>query len=433
MSILKRISQSQLVRGSFLIFLANNAASFGNFLYNLSMGRLLTPDAFGDLGAILSILVLLSVPLSVFQLLIVKIVSAYWGGNKTGSINLLLRSLTPKLFLIGFLITGMMVLISPRLSIFLKLDNTIPLIVVSLFFILSVSTAFNKAILQGTLSFSYLATNGFIEVILKLMVAIVLAILNFGLIGALMGPLLGNIGGYLLTVFQIRILLKNDTIEKDSRKPNWLVLKTTLPVLLTTLTVTLFITADIILVKHFFPDSIAGEYMALSTVGKIIFYAVGPIISVMFPLISSRAESGTPYILPLLGTLVMALGISSILIFIYFLFPGLILGILYGSKYNGAIPYMGIFSFFVTLFTINSILTHFLLSVSYYRPIYILFVISLFQSIFIFFIHNSITSVIWINIFVSLLYLFIVSFFVWQKEKVLLKRILIQNILKNVI
>lgn len=434
MSIFRRITQSQLVRGSVFIFIANNLASFGNFLYNLSMGRLLTPQAFGDLGAIFSILVILSVPLSVFHLLIVKTVSFYWGKKKTGEIRFLLHSLTPRLFMLGFFLTAVIILLAGKLSIFLQFDNSIPFIFISMFFLLSFPATFNRAALQGTLSFSYLSINSFAEIILKLIVSILLVILNFGLIGALAGSLAAGIGGYLLTIIELRILLRNDgKIMEIIKAPKWADLKAVLPVLLTTLTITLFFTADIILVKHFFAPTVAGEYMALSTVGKIIYYLIGPIISVMFPLISGRAGNGTSHIMPLLGTLVLALGISSIMIFAYFLFPGFILTVLYGGRYAGAIPYMGIFSFFISLFTVNSILTHFFLSISYNKPIYFLFSVSLLQSIFILLMHSSINIVIWINILVSLLYLFIASFFVWQKEKKVLFKILFQGIHKNMV
>lgn len=432
MSMFRHISRSQLVRGSIFIFIANNTASFGNFLYSLFMGRLLTPNAFGELGAILSILGVLSVPLSIFQLLIVKTVSFYHGEKKTGVIRLLFDHLTKRLLFLGVLGAAAMLLLSGKLSIFLQLDNSMPFIIVSFFFVLSFAGTFNRATLQGTLSFTYLAVNSFVEIMVKLIVSVLLVVLNFGVIGALVGSSTGAVVGYLLTIVELRILLRKDKTEENLKVPKWLDSKNTLPVLLTTLTMTLFFTADIILVKHFFPPVVAGEYVALSTVGKIIYYLTGPIISVMFPLISSRAGSGISYIMPLLGTLVLALGISTLMIFVYFLFPGLILTILYGGRYAGAVPYMGIFSFYISLLTINSILTYFLLSVSYNKPIYFLFFTSFLQSIFIFLIHNSIYNVIWINILVSLLYLVIASFFVWHKEKKVLTRILLQNIPRNI-
>src|SRR3990167_9871181 len=124
----------------------------------------------------------------------------------------------------------------------------------------------------------------------------------------------------------------------------------------------------------------------------------------MFPLISSRVSGGQPYILPLLGTLVLSLFLSMGIIFSYFLFPKFIVGIIFGSQYYGIIPYLGIFSFFMMVYTINSILNYFLLSISYYEPMLKLFLISLLQGVLIYFFHNSLYDVIWVNILVSILY-----------------------------
>ena len=167
--------------------------------------------------------------------------------------------------------------------------------------------------------------------------------------------------------------------------------------------------------------------------GKIVYYAVGPISSVMFPLISSRANSGTPYLLPLLGSLSMVLGIGSIISFVFFMFPKVIFSILFAGKYLTVTSYLGPYSLFMILFSVNSVLTYFLLSVSYYKPMPLLFTISMLQGGLLILFHNSIDQFIWINIFVSLLYFTAASFFVWQKEKKVLTHILLKNIHRNMI
>ena len=58
MGLVRRIYFSQLVRGSLFVFIAGNFASFGNFLYNLAMGRMLSPANYGELEAVLSLSVL---------------------------------------------------------------------------------------------------------------------------------------------------------------------------------------------------------------------------------------------------------------------------------------------------------------------------------------------------------------------------------------
>lgn len=431
MSIISRITKSQLVKGSLILFLGNNFTSFGNFLYNLFMGRLLGPEKYGDLGAIVSLFVLIGTPLGILNLFVVKTISSYWGKGKHKSIANFFAYLTPRIFFLGILSTGMLLLGSPTINRFLNQESYLPILILALSFILNGPVTLNRAILQGTLSFSLLTINSLIEISIKVSISLILVVLNFGLVGALLGPFIGGIIGYILTVIELNMIL-GKTRETCENTISWEVLYSFLPIFLTSLTLTIFFTSDIILIRHYFTPVLAGEYVALSTVGKIIFYIVGPVISVMFPVISSRASKGDPYIVPLLGTLVLSLGLSAALMFVYFLFPKLIIDVLFGSRYIGVIPYMGLFSFFMIIYTINYILTHFLLSISHYKPIFFLFPISLLQSIMIVFFHHSITEVIWINIFTSLLYFFVVSFFVWQKESLVILKILSYISLKNI-
>lgn len=432
MSLIKRISQSQLITGSILVFIANNIANFGNFLYTLSMGRLLEIERYGDLGAILSLLVLLSIPLSVFNLFIVKIISSYYGVGKRGMVRNIFRVLTPKLFFIGIMLASVLAIVSSPISGFLRLGNIYPVLLLSLFFILSFPTVLNKGVLQGTLAFKFLAINSFIEIGLKLGVSVILVLFNLSLVGALAGPLVGGVVGYLLTIVELNILLRDDKDESVISLRELFSFRNTLPTFFTSITLTIFFTADVILVKHFFDAVIASEYVALSTVGKIIFYAVGPIVSVMFPVISGRSNRGDSYILPLVGTICISLLVSFIMIFMYSFFPQQIVALFYGARFEKIATYLGIFSYFMILYTLNSILTYFLLSVSYYKPIYILFFISLLQGAFIILLHRSISDVIWINIIISLLYFITAGFFVLEKERRIMTKIFLIHVIKSV-
>lgn len=432
MSLIKRISQSQLIAGSILVFFANNIANFGNFLYNLSMGRLLEIDRYGDLGAILSLLVLLSIPLSIFHLFIVKIISSYFGAGKKGIISSIFRALTPKLFLIGVLLACILAIMSIPISDFLRLENKYPVLLLSLFFILSFPSTLNRGILQGILSFKIIAINSFVEIGLKLIFSVILVLFNFSLLGALIGPLVGGVVGYILTIIELNLLLHNSKNQDPISLKELFSFKNTLPTFFTSISLTIFFTADVILVKHFFSPIIASEYVALSTIGRIIFYVVGPIISVMFPVISARSNRGDSYSLPLFGTLCISLFVSLIMIFLYSFFPKQIIALFYGGRFENITAYLGIFSYYMILYTLNSILTYFLLSVSFYKPIYVLFFISLLQSGFIFLFHRSISDVIWINIVISLLYFMIAGFFVLKKEKHMLTKLFLIHAIKSV-
>lgn len=424
MKLIRRIFYSQLARGSLLVFMGTNIGNFLNFLYNLIIGRLLGPEKYGDLGAIISTISIIGIALSIFSLFTIKQVSSYWGKREKGKIIFFLAYFTPKLFIFSATLSFLLLLLTPKLSNFLHIDSFTPFFIIAVSSIFSGPAILTRSLLQGILAFFYVSINGVIEMSVKLLVSTILVLFNFGLNGALLGYTVAGIISYSISLIELKIIFKGVKKKETHILHAGSFFETLFPVVLTSLIITFFLNADIILVRHFFSASTAGEYVALSNIGRISYYLVGTIISVMFPVISTRVSSGTSYILPLLGTLVASLGLSVVVIFIFFLSPKLILSILYGERFFGIIPYLGIFSFFIAIFSLNSTLTHFLLSISYYKSLYVLFVISLFQGILIFIFHNSILNVIWINIIVSLVYLLVASYLILKKEYKLFPKII---------
>jgi O-antigen/teichoic acid export membrane protein len=422
--LLKKLRGSTLVKGSLLIFIANNAANFGNFLYNLFMGRLLGPEKYGELGAVLSVLVLAGVPLGILGLLVIKIVSAYWGKKDLSQVHSFYTFLTPKLLLGGIAVGIFLVVIQPLISEFIHIESNLSILLVAGFLTFSFLYTSNRSFLTGLMRFPLVTVNGIVEIVIKLIVAIVLVLFNFGVAGAISGLLTGAVAALILSVVELRIIFGKVIRSKVKKMETGILTDSFMPVLLVSLSMTFFITVDIILVRHFFSSFQAGQYTALSAVGRIGFYGVSPVISVMFPLISGRAARGVTYILPLLGTLVFVLLVSSGLVFINFLFPNAIISLLYGAKYSSMSSLLGMYSFFITIYAINAVLTYFLLSVSYYKPMILLFIISMSQGVLIFIFHNSISDVIWTNIITGSIYLAAVLVFTVKKEQAVIGGIL---------
>lgn len=416
MALVRHLLKSELLKGSFLIFIAGNVGNLGNFLYSLSMVRLLGPEIYGELGSILSLFSLLAVPLSILSLVVVKTVSSFYGRGEFDKLASFLRDQQAKVLLIG--VSGAVLIISfgPVIQNFLKLDSFLPILFLGMIFLVGGLSTVNKGALQGTLAFPSLTINSIAEVVIKLVLSVVLVYFGLQLAGALAGPVLAALAGYLLASWQLRKIRKN--AQNKGKTPLAAIWREAFsPVFLTTLTLTIFFTMDVVLVRHFFTAVEAGEYAALANLGKVGYYIVGPIMMVMFPLISARVTSGRSYLLPLLGSLVLSLGASLGIIFVFLFFGQQIINLLYGQKYLGAVPYLSLYSFYMAIYGLNAILTYFILSISYYRPVFILFIISLLQGVLIFFFHQSIFRVIGVNIIISALYLLVITVFILWKLK----------------
>ncbi|KKS96071.1 MAG: capsular polysaccharide biosynthesis protein [Candidatus Gottesmanbacteria bacterium GW2011_GWA2_43_14] len=412
MGIIRKITSHKLIRGSFLVFLASNFVNFGNFLFNLLMARLLPKEVYGEMGALFSLSMMVGIPLSVFNIYIIKIVSALYGKKDYPKIRYLRSFIFPRIVAVSLLLFALIAVNSLFLAGFLKLSSSVPLIIIGFNILLGGLSAINGAVLTGMLAFSYSALNGAVEVILKLLLSVFLVFSGFGLYGALLGVSISAFARLLMSSWELKKLVPATSVKQFQFSR----LKDIVPVVLTMLILVSFLNIDILLVRHFFSPARAGEYVALTTISKTILYATGPLITVMFPVISNRKSSGLPYLLPLLGCLFGSALISLLVIMLFSIFPDFVVGILFGGRYATIIPYMVYAAFFMAVFTLNDILTYFLLSASFHRYIYILALFPITQAVLIFLFHGNIRTVIMVNISVSLLYLLSALIMIWRSE-----------------
>jgi len=388
--------KNQLIAGSFVMMIGSLTAGFGNYLYHLLMGRMLGPADYGILASLISISYLLGIPMSAFVLVIVKYVSAFRGRRKLATVNYFYRWINRKAFIFG--LTGFLIFLifSSWIASFLHLESSLLLITIGLASFIGIFSSISLATLQGFLRFGWQTIAGIISVVVKLILAILLVYLSYRVFGAILAILAGVIIGYVLALFYVKkVIGKKEERQGFSGKE---VVSYAIPVFFSTLAFTSLYTTDIILVRHFLPAQEAGFYAALATLGKIIFFASGPIIMVMFPMVSEKHANGKKYInllnLSFGLVLVVCLGVSVI----YFLFPKLMVNILYGRRYLVAAPYLWLFAIFLSLYSLSSLLVNFYLSVKKAKVVILPVTAAVVQIILISLLHQNLSQVVWVSI-----------------------------------
>ncbi|HEX7042536.1 MAG TPA: hypothetical protein VF189_04755, partial [Patescibacteria group bacterium] len=78
----KRLITHELVKGSSLIFLGSTFANICGFIFNLFLVRNLSYENYGEYTALLSLIVLVSIPGQSFMQIIVQFVSRYFAKNE---------------------------------------------------------------------------------------------------------------------------------------------------------------------------------------------------------------------------------------------------------------------------------------------------------------------------------------------------------------
>lgn len=414
-----KIISHPLISGSAIIVIGSTIGNVFNYIFNLGMGRLLSVSEYGILASLISIVSIFLVFSSTIITVFAKFSAQYVGQKKEELIGVLIKKGNIVVGAISLIITFSIILFGLQISNFLHIKETILVDLIAILLLFSFLASVTNGVLQGTLKFISYSINYIGYSILKVAIGIGLVLLGFKIFGAVLGMVISVGVGYLFSFVPLRDYLKN----KDKEKliiPNLNRELSTyaMPVFLSGLGITMLTSIDIILVKHFFKDIIAGQYAALSLMGRSIFFAISPITSVFFSLIAQKKERKEN----LSGTILLAavlIGTPSILaVLLYFFFPYFVLSVFFPAKaYTTLSPYLGPFSIFIILYTFSYFLNSYYLSIGE-KKVY-LFTISaaILEVIFILFFHQNILQVVMSLVVISFLLLLSLALYSFHKNK----------------
>ena len=151
--------------------------------------------------------------------------------------------------------------------------------------------------------------------------------------------------------------------------------------------------------------------------GKIIFYGAAPVAAVMFPLVSKSHAKGGNYKNVFFLSVLLTSALVVCLVLLYWLFPGLVLQILYGNKFLKGAPYLVWFGIFIGLFTLSSLFLNYFLSKGTTKVVYLGLLAAIIQIVGIWLFHESILQVISVSIWVSLILLVSLLLYFWYETR----------------
>lgn len=394
---IKKIIRNEFFNASIWAFLATGTMSVGNYFYHLLMGRMLGPESYGVLESTISFLYILSVPFNTLTLIIVKFVSAYKGKQDYKSISGFYFYLRKNLFIFGLIATLIILLLSPIIISLLHLPSILFPVFISINFFIGLFSVLTKSMLQGFLKFSAFFVANATEILTKIILAVILVILGFSVIGAYFALIASVVVSYLVASY----FIKKEKLNFEKFTENRNIFKYSIPVFLTTLSLTSLFTTDIILVRFFFPGVESGYYAALSVLGKVIFFASSPLTIVMFPIVSEKHAVGKKFQHLIFTSFVLTLVIALVLIVTYYLFPEFMVGILFGNKYLRIVPLLGFFGVFIGLYSLCGLLANFYLSIHRRIVSFFVMIAAILQIFLIILFHRDLLQIINISIIIT--------------------------------
>lgn len=415
--IYKFFSGNVLVKGSMFILIGSVAGNIGTYLFHLFMGRLLGPEDYGVLESLISLIYFLGIPVGVLSLVIVRYVSSH--KDNKNEISLFVVTLARKLALLGFWALLVFLALYPLINHIIKVNSFLLVLGVGIFSYFGIFFTVSSSIFQGLTEFLKLSLLGVFNTWSKLIFAVILVLLGLRVSGAIFSIVISGFLSILFGYFMLKKYFSFSFKGSVRLSESFVGIKNYVAsVFVFNLSMTSIYTLDIILAKFFLSPFEAGQYAALSILGKIVYFASSPITSVMFPLISERHAKKEKITGIFLQSLLLVFAISLFVSFLYFLFPRFMIGIMFGKDYLVSSNHLGLFAVFISFYSLSMVIMNFFLSIAKTKIVFIALAASLLQALLIFFFHSSVLEIVKVNIFsVSLLFLVLMLLFLIKQKK----------------
>jgi len=377
------------------------------------MGRILGPSEYGVLTTLISLLYIAGAITVAFQTSVTRDIAAYTVQDNKYKIKNFFNKITIRFFILTCFIFILLLSILKPITSFLKMESSVPFIILGLAIILGSLNSVAAGIIQGMGRFKILGLNSVLGASLKLLVGILFVYLGFKSFGAIIGIMLSLVVAYLIIILSIKDILRLKIPSNIDSSINLKAFyKSTTMILISTILLTIISYIDIVLVKHFFSSESTGYFSAASQIGRIILFFPGAIGVVAFTRLSEKFEKKESLKSTFLKSFLILLATSVFFLLFYFFFPELITRILFGASFikvtSKLILLYGLLMAIIGF--INLQILYFISVKKFWYLIYFFIFIAA-EIILIFNYHDTMKMILWIEIITSVV-VFLVNTFI---------------------
>jgi glycosyltransferase involved in cell wall biosynthesis/O-antigen/teichoic acid export membrane protein len=314
---------------------ATAAVNVSNFLFHIVVSRLLGPAHYGAVGAILSILSLMAVPVGAAQLAVTQAVIGHTNNGEAFS----LAKLIWRAMLVGIFAMLVFAALIPTTDGFIHINSPLPLLLVGVWIPLAIVGAVLQGALIGEYRFRAVAFATFVGGgPIRLLFGAGMVEAGFGVTGAIVATVVGQafLTGSLL--FSAR--------HKIRRQPTGSVVRTSRRDMTLSITsigsYTALLGVDTFLARHVFTATVSGQYAAGAIAAHIALFVPGAIIAVTFPHMASGEGTSLTSRKAFMQALKFTALLGSLTAVVLAVFSSLVVHVLFGSRYNSAISILGL-------------------------------------------------------------------------------------------
>jgi len=327
----------KFIKNNIIILILVNSSSIFNYLFQLVIGRSLTPIDYGIFNSLLALGAFISSPCSiihiVFSRFIVKLSVSGLGHIK----SLLIKSLKGALSIgCGLCCLGLISI--PWIKEYFHLKDTTPVIIM----LAGISIAFVApllfAMLEGLHRFTLFGLGSFSYTVSRFLgVLVLVALLGWGVEGAFLALFIASGISIIYGLFCLKDVFKSkseDLPHNTFGEMGYYFI----PVFFSTLMIMIMGNFDIALVRHYCTPEEAGLYASAAIIGRIAFSLPSALLIVLFPTAAKDHAKGEQNSSVLLITFGITILLGATISFIFYIWPEHVITFLFGNKYQEAAP-----------------------------------------------------------------------------------------------
>ena len=351
--------QKNFAKNSSIVFTLTTFGSALNYLCQILMGRFFSVSNYGIVNAIFSLTVIVSVIGSTASMILSKIISE----NRKSSSNLCYKILSVVNSVCIVLLLGSIIL-SPLFVHILNWNYlTVILAIISL--VTSIYPIVYQGIFGGLGKFISLGLYTLIIPIIKILSLVLIVLLNISGINEIYSILLAIIFGNVISLIVGYIITKSHIKEtKKSTKKIRYIWQEYKNVFYANILIMFLMNIDILYLTFFYDSETIGLYSSVLVFGKMIYYFVTALVTVMLPLISKNKKDSKYVSKMLYKTLTYTIILTIIFLIPTNIFGKNILNLIFGSKYDSAIIYLKYASLISLSYSLNLILLNYLTGIN---------------------------------------------------------------------
>lgn len=348
MTNVQRFTRSEFVRHGFVVFVATSLINVFGYAYHFAISRKVGVEQYGVLSALNSVLMISTVFSGIVATVVVKYAAEFRATDDRAHLAALVRRLTIYGSIAAAIVVVLGALASGVIASYLKIAS-IPAVVLTTAIIgITIATPALRAVFQGIEDFNAFAISTCLESLFKLLVGVGLVYAGYGVVGAFLGWAVGSV---IAVVYTAVVLLRrfrrvpDAVLYIDMRR----LVKTMAGISAATVLLTSIANVDVLIVKHFADPTTAGLYGALALSGKILFFLVGFVPTVVLPKATRQALAGESPV----GVFVQAVAVIAVMsgagLVVYYFFPAFVITALAGASFAPAAPYVFAYGFAMVL------------------------------------------------------------------------------------